>query len=53
MGSKEYFGKLRAKALSDEVGSALYSYVLGVDTNGFTPQNFPVTQSKKVRSSKD
>lgn len=42
----QYFGKLREKAFNDLVGEAFYTYMLEVDTNGFIPQKYPITQSK-------
>ena len=44
--NKVYYGKLREKSFNNFVGEAFYTYMLEVDTNGFIPQQFPITQSK-------
>jgi hypothetical protein len=43
---KQYFGNLRSKAFNDAVGQAFYAYMMEVDTTGFIPQKYPMTQSK-------
>jgi hypothetical protein len=46
MKNTDYFGKLRKNCFNNFVGEAFYTYMLEVDTKGFTPQNYPDTQSK-------
>jgi phage/plasmid-associated DNA primase len=41
-----YWNHLYGRCFNDLVGQAFYSYLLEVDTDGFNPQDFPLTNSK-------
>jgi hypothetical protein len=43
---KQYFIPIREKCFNKLVGSAFYSYMLEYNTEGFIPQQYPMTQSK-------
>jgi hypothetical protein len=46
--NREYFKKLRDRCFNDNVGEAFYNYMIEVDTEGFIPQNYPMTKSKLI-----
>ena len=41
-----YFKKLYDECFSDAVGEAFFNYVYSIDTTGFNPQKYPLTNSK-------
>jgi len=44
--NREYFGKLKNNCFNDIVGEAFYNYMIEVDTDGFIPQDYPMTKNK-------
>lgn len=42
----DYFGFIRSNCFNDTVGQAFYSYLLEIDTEGFNPQKYPISNSK-------
>lgn len=45
-GDREYWDRLYKNCFNEEVGFALYCYFREVDTTGFFPQDFPMTNNK-------
>lgn len=45
-GDFNYFAEIRNTCFNDDVGSAFYSYLMEIDTEGFNPQQYPMTSSK-------
>lgn len=43
---KVYYGNIHKVCFNDTVGDAFYSYMLEYNTEGFIPQDFPITKSK-------
>jgi hypothetical protein len=52
VGDRKFYDKLYNECFCKEVGEAFFHYVYSIDTNGFNPQSFPITQSKKDSLSK-
>jgi len=46
IGDEAYWDNIYSKCFNDEVGKAFYCYFREIDTTGFNPQSFPITQSK-------
>jgi hypothetical protein len=45
-GDRKYWDKLYKTCFNEEVGFALYCYFREVNTEGFVPQDFPITNNK-------
>ena len=52
VGDRKFYDKLYQECFCSEVGEAFFHYIYSIDTNGFNPQAFPITQSKKDSLSK-
>lgn len=46
VGDRQYFDNIYKNCFNDETGEAFYSYLMEIDTNGFNPQDFPLTRAK-------
>jgi hypothetical protein len=47
LGNEEYWATMHDKCDNDETGNAFYSFLMDIDTTGFRPQRYPITESKK------
>ena len=52
LGDRKFYDKLYQECFCNEVGEAFFHYIHTIDTVGFNPQAFPITQSKKDSLSK-